>query len=323
MLVREITTLYENEFTVVQQGVGNNRSFNVLNPQGQVVGNFKVPGAARAEVERLNRTISTSTPTATTTDPADGSKTPDTEKKVRVVTRPEQAFNKNSTSWEVEFEDGSKETRRGSWQKFDDDYYKQDKEFLRGSKQDLQQQYTRNVERLSRNKIANVVRLNKVAGVLGLIYVIVTCVQKANRLSASGELLAPGNDDNYWTEIVGIAIEELAELILSLYIGHQVGVYAVGRVTALRAKFTRHTVRTIAAQTAKADNPKKRGIWKRISGVPGVFTWLLNYLLGYAAGALLIDWAAKNTDGYLKNLTVFTIDTMFGTPTNETWTSAL
>lgn len=57
MFVSEI--LKENEFTVAQQGP---KSWNILNPDGQVVGNKSFRGAAEAEARKLTAKLKTGTP---------------------------------------------------------------------------------------------------------------------------------------------------------------------------------------------------------------------------------------------------------------------
>jgi len=70
MLVREITTLLENEYRVVLQGTGNNRVYNIVSPDGNVVGSEKLPGSARRIATDLNANLTTPSARTTSSEPS-------------------------------------------------------------------------------------------------------------------------------------------------------------------------------------------------------------------------------------------------------------
>jgi hypothetical protein len=70
MLVREITTLLENEYRVVPQGTGNNRVYNIVSPDGNVVGSEKLPGSARRIATDLNANLTTPSARTTSSEPS-------------------------------------------------------------------------------------------------------------------------------------------------------------------------------------------------------------------------------------------------------------
>jgi hypothetical protein len=53
-ILSEITGPGSGPFSVVQQGAGRNRKFNIIGPNGTVVGDAKSPGSARTTANRLN-----------------------------------------------------------------------------------------------------------------------------------------------------------------------------------------------------------------------------------------------------------------------------
>ena len=60
----------ENEYRVVPQGTGNNRVYNIVSPDGNVVGSEKLPGSARRIATDLNANLTTPSARTTSSEPS-------------------------------------------------------------------------------------------------------------------------------------------------------------------------------------------------------------------------------------------------------------
>lgn len=308
MQISEIITLNENEFTVVQQGVGKNKVFNVVGPQGNVVGTFAVPGSARQAAERLNRNLATSTPSTTDTDP--NTSTSDTDNDQSRGTRQDPqgirrvnyvSDNNNRVNWEIEYNNGTKDTRSGSWDDFNTDQKTHDPNAWKSAEADARDQIKKLRSKSQATWLGKAFKRKMIvipwygggmqgrAGLVGLALSMYTIHQCMLQIAFESHTI---NKDRAWPEIwyerLSEEIPVLAELLFELVVGAQFGAFLVARSDNIRMMAIRN------AQQALAREKANKRSWSRIFNLQYWVSWLV----GFVSSAVLLDYIAEQQDKY-------------------------
>lgn len=302
--------LLEDEFTVVPQGTGKNRVFNVVNPRGDVIGSYNVPGSARAEAERRNIELRASQPTnspdgpdRTTTDPAaDNDQARGTRQDPKGISRINYVSDSsNNVTWEVKYNNGDTETRKGTWDDFNSDQKKHDPRGWSAAEKDAREQIKKLRDKSQATWLGKAFKRKMIvipwygggmqgkAGLVGIALSMYTIHQCIQQIAFESHTI---NKDRAWPEIwydrLSREIPVLAELLFELVVGAQFGAFLVARSDSIRMMAIRN------AQQALAREKAKKRSWSRIFNLQYWVSWLV----GFVSSAILLDYIAEKQNTY-------------------------